>query len=551
MDKKQESLKKAKESWKKIIEWWKELWLWAGDVLWWTTKSIFYTLEWAWEAGVSEVSKKKSENLDYSDESRRKYKEKSERFSIKSKESFSKAWKSAKQAVWWLWKIWKWWAKIVWNTAKAWYHLVDAWDKAIWEKITERRKEKWETKVSQTRKFFRDNIMKLLIAWWLLWYWWSEAIQYVSDSDWSRKIGYQNHTEWKWDSDVILLIPSEWYDSLKRKPITTNAPLTRRYLWWDLENSWELNIWDTLVVNPAESLHNLRSEKIRKYGQSTKNISELDTVDVKSMSPEDIEKFRIKYPIDATYLFVVKPYTDWEEKKETMSLQEFIKQTNKIVGDTNELTNAYDWWLKWDKKVLFDAIRNNITWECIVAYAMTELCENKEDWEFNKELLDLMLRNYWANFIAKIPAIYDWKTSYWPYQFTEYALHDVGNDVRWASIVNRVVPKEDRIPWSVIDLSRWQDQTKAAYMFAIQNISTAVRKLTDQQAKDLLSYYNSNKKNFMNNMTQLIAMCHHLPVDANALKKWHEDKHKYDIYKYGKAQTYGKASKNNFTSLGK
>jgi hypothetical protein len=54
----------------------------------------------------------------------------------------------------------------------------------------------------------------------------------------------------------------------------------------------------------------LWSEKIRKYGQSTNDINKLDTIDVKNMTPEDIENFRIKYPIDATYLFVVKPYTD-------------------------------------------------------------------------------------------------------------------------------------------------------------------------------------------------------------------------------------------------
>ena len=88
-------------------------------------------------------------------------------------------------------------------------------------------------------------------------------------------------------------------------------------------------------------------------------------------------------------------------------------------------------------------------------------------------------------------------------------------------------------------------------MFAIQNLSTAVKKLTDQQAEDLLKYQRSHKEDFRDNITQLIAMCHHMPVDAKALKKWHEDKYKSDIYKYGKAQTYGKASKNNYEALKK
>lgn len=546
MENKKESLNKAKESWKKIAEWWKEFWIWAWNVVWWTTKSIFYTIEWAWEAGVSKVSKKKSENLEYSSEVRKEYKEKAEKYSKRSKESFSKAWKSAKQAFWWLWKMGEWWVKLVWNAAKAWYYLVDAWDKAIWEKITEKRRENWEGKISKTKKFFRNNILKLLIAWSVVWYWWVEAVQYSRDDNRPNK-EIQNHNI-NWNSTDTLLVSTQWYDILTRKPITTNAPLTRWYLWWDLENSWELDIWDTLALNPAESLHNLWSKKIKKYGHNT--ISQLDTIDVSSMSPEEIESFRAKYPIDATYLFVVRPYTDWKENRETMSIQEFINQTNNIVVNTREFTKDYYGPLKSnDKKELFDAIRNNITWECIAAYAMTELCENKENGEFNKQLFDLLLRNSWANYLSKVPAIYDNKTSYWLYQFTEYALHDIPWDVRWASLVNKVVPEEDKIPWSVIDLINWQEQTKAAYMFAIQNLSTAVSKLTDQQAKDLLAYHRSNKVKFMDNMTQLIAMCHHMPVDASALKKRHEAKYKNDINNYGRAKTYGKASKNNYEAL--
>ena len=200
---------------------------------------------------------------------------------------------------------------------------------------------------------------------------------------------------------------------------------------------------------------------------------------------------------------------------------------------------------------MFDAIRRDITWECIVAYAMTELCENKENGEFNKQIFDLLLQNSGVNYLSKVPAIYDNKTSYGLYQFTEYALHDVPWDVRWASVVNKKLPADKKIPWSVIDLKSWQDQTKAAYMFALYNLNSAVSKLSDEQARALLNYQKNNKENFRDNITQLIAMCHHMPVDAKALKKWHENKHKQDIYNYWRAQTYGKASKNNYEALKK
>lgn len=467
----------------------------------------------------------------------------------KAKQSWNKIVEWWKEFWKWIYHVVKWISKALWHAIKGGYHLIDAWDKAIWEKITEKKKEKWENKISKTRNFFRNNIMKLLIAWSILWYEGTEAIQHYRDSDWYKKI--HNHNESKWNSNDVLLIPTEWYDLLKRKPITTKAPLTRWYLGWDLEKSWDLIITDTLTLNPAESLHNLWSEKIRKYGQSTKDINTLDTIDVKSMSKEDIEKFKTRFPIDGTYLFVVKPYIDWNENKNTMSFDQFITKTNNIIKNLKSDTKDYDGWLTGHKKDLFDAIRNNITWECIVAYAMTELCENKENGEFNKQLFNILLQNSGVNYLSKIPAIYDWKTSYGLYQFTEYALHDLPWDVRWASIVNKSLPNDKKIPWSVIDLNSREHQTKAAYMFALYNLNLAVKKLNDDQAKALLDYQKANQENFRDNITQLIAMCHHRPADAVALKKRHENKHKNNVYQYGKAMTYGKASKNNYEALKK
>lgn len=543
---------KARESRKRMVEGWKEFWNWVGNLAWGSAKSIFYTLKATTESWTSKVYNSKSKNPDFSEEAREKYKNKSDQYSNKSKESISNAWESAKQA--WKWARWmlRWWGKAVGNAVITWYQEVKIADEKTWQAIQKRHKEKWKNNISKTRRFIENHVISWSLALALLWTGGTVAVQHNMDKFDGWNIEIQNNG--RWNSNELLLIPTQWYNILNNKTITTNAPLTRRYLWWDLQNTWELNIKDTLVVNPAESLHNLWDKKIKKYGMSGNKISQLDTMDVKAMSPEDVEKFRVKYPIDAAYLFVVRPYIDGEENKETMSLQEFINKTNKVVENTRELTQDYDWELTWNKKELFDTIRGDITWECIAAYAMTELCENKENWEFNKELFDLMLRNYWANFLAKIPAIYDWKTSYWLYQFTEHALHDTPWDVRWASIVNKVIPEKDRIPWSVIDLISWQEQTMAAYMFAIQNLSTAVKKLTDQQAKDLLSYRRSNKEKFRDNMTQLIAMCHHRPADSITLKKWHEDKYKNDIYTYGNAshgKPYWKASKKNYESLKK
>jgi hypothetical protein len=42
----------------------------------------------------------------------------------------------------------------------------------------------------------------------------------------------------------------------------------------------------------------LWTKKIQKYGQFTNDISKLDSIDASSMTPEEIEDFRFRYPID-------------------------------------------------------------------------------------------------------------------------------------------------------------------------------------------------------------------------------------------------------------
>ena len=548
MTKKQEALNKAKESWKKILEWWKETIGWAADIVWWTAWALWYTLLSGWEAMASKISESREDDEWISRTEKQRRKNNTQEYNTRAKKHIKKAWHLGKKAVLWIWKAVKWWARTLWHTAKAWYHLIDAWDKVIGEKIEKRQIEKGK-KPWKVSKFVRDNIIKLMIALWVAWYWWYEWWKYITEKNEDWKEIVVNVEDW--NSSEISIIPTSEYNLLNWKTITSNAPLTRRYLWWDLENSWNLIIWDTLTLNSAESLHNLWTKKIQKYGQSTKDISHLDKIDVSVMTPEEIENFRVKYPIDATYLFIAKPYIDWKENKWKMSLDQFMQQSNQIIKTLKVSTESYDWWLTGDKKDLFETIREDITWECIVAYAMTELCENKENWEFNKQLFDLLLKNSWVNYLSNVPAIYDWKTSYGLYQFTEYALYDRNWEKRWASFVNQYLPNWEKIPWSVIDLRTWEDQTKAAYLFALYNLNNAVKNLTDQQAKDLLSYQKNHKDNFKNNITQLIAMCHHFPVDKKALRKWHEANHKSDIYNYGKAQTYGKASKNNYEALKK
>lgn len=65
------------------------------------------------------------------------------------------------------------------NILTAWYQAIDAWDKAIWKGIEKQMEKKWKDTTGKVKKFFRNNIMKLLLWASVLTYWWVEGYQYI------------------------------------------------------------------------------------------------------------------------------------------------------------------------------------------------------------------------------------------------------------------------------------------------------------------------------------------------------------------------------------
>lgn len=181
MTKKHEAMEKAKQSWKKVVEWWKEFWKGWLDVVWWTAWAVAYTLV-SWYEKWAYVVSKNWENAEWIKESeRRRRAYVTNEHNRKSKEYIKTAWNFGKKAIKWTWKALKWWVKALWYGAKAGYHLIDAWDKAIWEKIEKKQIEKWK-KPWKAKQFARDNIIKLLIALWAAWYWWYKTAEILGDS---------------------------------------------------------------------------------------------------------------------------------------------------------------------------------------------------------------------------------------------------------------------------------------------------------------------------------------------------------------------------------
>lgn len=448
------------------------------------------------------------------------------------KELIGQSWKHLKASSIHFWKF-------LWN-AIAWTHkAVDALDKTI-GKI-------WKPSKNKIANFTRNNLIKILVPLTILTYGGVKTVSTNKDvilDQQEAEIVPQGNSK-----DTMCVVTSK-YPIFHDKKITKSAPLTKHYLWLDVSNKNDIIIWDTLIMNPANSLRDLWKIKISKYGSKT--IEELDKMNASKMSATDKENFRINHPIDATYLFVVRPYIDGHITKTQVSLDQFIALSEYVVRKTEKDISHYNGGLNAEQQKIFNILKKDISWKSLVAYAMTELCENKESWETNKQLFDLVLQNAWIEFLALVPAEYDPKTSYGLYQFTEYALYDAPDGKRWASIVNKqIADKENKLPGSVIDLHAREDQTKAAYLFGLHNFIFALKNLNDQQVKKLLEHHDTDPDAFMNNMTQLMAMCHHRPADNVALKARILEDFKCDMYRYGKAQTYGKASKVNYEALTK
>lgn len=182
MTKKKEALNKAKQSWEKILEWWKEILSWTAEIVWWTTWALWYTLLSAWEEWASKVNEHMANEGWISEVKRNSRKGKAKKQSTKATWHIRKAWKYGKKAILWVGKVIRWWAQTVWYTAKAGYHLIDAWDKAIWEHIEKKQLEKWK-KSWRIWKFIRNNMIKLLIALGATWYWWYEWGKYIAENN--------------------------------------------------------------------------------------------------------------------------------------------------------------------------------------------------------------------------------------------------------------------------------------------------------------------------------------------------------------------------------
>lgn len=165
---------------------------------------------------------------------------------------------------------------------------------------------------------------------------------------------------------------------------------------------------------------------------------------------------------------------------------------------------------------LLKNVAGQIGGRALVAYALTELMPGRNDGGFNRDFLDFLLRTGGRAYVERIPALYDRFTSFGPYQFTQYAVYDSGNERRGASVVNLALPAQHRIPGSVIKL-RGNEHSKAAYLFVVSNLATLIKRLNDKQ----LATFERVWRTSAGSIVEFIAVAHHAPALAfRAGQRW-------------------------------
>lgn len=281
-----------------------------------------------------------------------------------------------------------------------------------------------------------------------------------------------------------------------------------------------------LTVNFGEVLEDLWEKKITRVGKQ------------KSENDLWIENMR-KNGREIFYGAYAKKWNAGEI--ETYSMPEVIKKADTIISTLNASLSWGDLnKLKWkdadgngyapftdlnDRAVsIVKDIAERITGEMLIAYSITELMPSLTDGEENVDEYSLLLKYAGAEFLNGAPALGDPYLSAGPFQFTSFAVYDANGEQKGASIINKLVPKELKIPGSVSKLVTLDDQIKAAHLFAIHNIALLVKRILEDTNKDrarerLITFIEN--KDHQPALLQYIASAHHAPGHAiPAFKAW-------------------------------
>ena len=283
-----------------------------------------------------------------------------------------------------------------------------------------------------------------------------------------------------------------------------------------------------------------------KEGETTPKRLEIDFgKSVKSLWQKKVEKVQKKKPAWAKNTERAREvytnlYHHERKSNEGMSLENFITKTDAAIREVNQSLN----WNQLNKiefieekfthltdqdVLLVKQLAERVTGTMLLGFSITELMPALRDHKINVAMYRFLLENAGTEFLRCIPALYDVYLSAGLFQFTSFAVYDMGDkDKRGASAINALLPKEKQIPGSVVRLRSDEEQMKAAQLFAIRNLAFLVEgirrgkpgeseELKERRIQTLWQHVNSLDVAIL----QYISSAHHLPGDARtAFIRW-------------------------------
>jgi hypothetical protein len=245
--------------------------------------------------------------------------------------------------------------------------------------------------------------------------------------------------------------------------------------------------------NQLKALFYKKSDFARRHHKPNVAFKQIEDELLKEYSQKNPERMDMRYyqiKVESTIEEVAKNI-NWKEVQDRMNLNP-------------------------DQLKILREITGTIKAKHLTAYALTELMPSS-DGNLNRNVYEFLLKSAGSRYIYSIPAIFDDRLSFGPYQFTSGALMDAGNNHPvGASKINCALSGQCRIGGSVSQL-RGSDHHKAALLFAIHNLALLIRKLSQKELKNLKNTWQYN----VTGITQFIATAHHLPSPAfSSARRW-------------------------------
>ncbi len=252
-------------------------------------------------------------------------------------------------------------------------------------------------------------------------------------------------------------------------------------------------------------------------------------IDFNKQMQKMYEKKLSKYSSKTIENFYNNKVKDFDvSKTDKITIDDYISEAQNIIKDVKK---NIDWNKIKNLKKLNDSelellkkVSGSLDGKDLISYATTEIMPGILDGELNVEMMDFLLQNAGRQYVELIPSP-DKYLSVGPYQFTSLALFDSNGERRGASKVNLALPENKRIPGSVAKL-QGPEHHKAAYLFAINNLSTLIKNLDKNQINVLYRKHKRKK----DDIVKFIATSHYAPKYARqAAYRWLDNKANSDF----------------------